>query len=174
MKCKNIQRKLTLFLSDDLGQKLKVRVKKHLERCSACQQELQSLREALFKVKQADLAECQILTDWDEKRWSELMRQISAMEAPAESQPGGAFLIWKRRAFPLAVAAGIIGLIVLVGVLMRENRLYNPPEQLLRKKPATSPESQPEKIEMAFVLSDSGVQFIWILHRNFNLQGDKR
>ncbi len=174
MKCKSIQQKLTLYLSDDLGQKLKDRVKKHLDRCPGCWQELQSLRNALLKIKQADLESLQHLALWDEERWSDLMKQISALEAPVQSQTGGAFIIWKRRASRLAVAAGIIGLTVLAGVLIRENRLYSPPEQLLRKKPATAPETQPAKIEMAFVLPESGVQVIWILHRNFNLQGDKR
>lgn len=33
---------------------------------------------------------------------------------------------------------------------------------------------QPERIEMAFILPESGVQILWILDRNFNLEGVKK
>ncbi|MCR4395577.1 MAG: hypothetical protein NUW07_02445, partial [Candidatus Saccharicenans sp.] len=36
------------------------------------------------------------------------------------------------------------------------------------------PAPQPERIEMAFILPETGVQILWILDRNFNLEGVKK
>ncbi|MDI6697665.1 MAG: zf-HC2 domain-containing protein [Candidatus Saccharicenans sp.] len=234
MKCKSIQKKLALYVSDDLRPVLKIRVEKHLEGCSACRHELQSLKEALLKIKKADLAERSRLPDWDEKSWSKLMKRISAIEPPVKSRPARVFVVQRESAFRLALAAGIIALIVLTGVLVRQGRHQLPStavavkeatfsenrqektgteaemtagqptqsaaeklteklaeaetsagpagkigkirEELLSGKstaaenPAARP---PDRIEMAFVLPESGVQVVWILDRNFSLEGVK-
>jgi hypothetical protein len=44
------------------------------------------------------------------------------------------------------------------------------PEGILEKQPG----SLPDRIEMVFKLPESGVQVVWILDRNFNLEGVKK
>jgi len=235
MKCKSIQKKLALYVSDDLRPGQKDRVQKHLEGCSTCRHELQSMKEALLKIKKADLAERSRLADWDEKSWSELLKRISAIEPPVKSRPARFFVAWRESAFRLALAAGIIALIVLTGIFVRQGR-HQLPSTAIAGKEATTPESRPEKtsteaeitagqpaqpaaeilteklaeaetsagpsgkkqkireellsgkstasenatapqpdrIEMAFVLPESGVQVVWVLDRNFKLEGDRQ
>ncbi|MGQ9802075.1 MAG: anti-sigma factor family protein [Candidatus Saccharicenans sp.] len=36
------------------------------------------------------------------------------------------------------------------------------------------PAAQPDRVEMAFILPESGIQVLWILDRNFNLEGVKK
>ncbi len=232
MKCKSIQKKLALYVSDDLRPGQKDRVETHLESCSACRHELQSLKEALLKIKRADRAERSRVPDWDEKSWSELMTRISTIKPPVKSRPTRFFVARRESAFRLALAAGIIALIILTGIFVRQGRHQMPStavagkETTFSKSPQEKTEAEttarqpappaaeklieksaeaetsagaagktrkireeslsgksttaenptappPDRIEMAFVLPESGVQLVWVLDRNFNLEGVK-
>jgi anti-sigma factor RsiW len=143
----------------------------HVDACPACREELEAFRAAMAGIKAAAKAES--VGEWSEGEWSALMARVRA-EAGRDGASSATALrpAFGARWAAAAAAGAFLGLIVL-GLLFRgpSPRPGRGPEEAAMVV-AAAPGPQ-ERVAITMVSTETGLQVVWFLDKNFNYEGER-
>lgn len=159
MNCARVRKLLPLHAGGDLPPRRAARLEAHIEGCADCRRELESLKTARARLREAAAAEP--LPGWSEAEWKALM--VRAAAGRIERRP---WAIWARPR--LALAASTVGAALLAVALLVTG--------VFRTVPATAPGlaagAAQDVLSVTLVSPDTGLQVVWVFNKNFDLKGE--
>jgi len=158
MTCARIRRLLPLHAGGDLTPRRAARVEAHLDACADCRRELESLRAARARVREAAAAEK--VPGWSEAEWKALMVRATAARVERPLPTAAARPRW-------ALAAGTVGIALVVVALLVTGIFRTSPAP----KVASAPAAQ-DVVSVTLVSPDTGLQVVWVFNKNFDLKGE--
>ena len=177
MNCKKARSLLPLLAGGELSPRKMKALKKHLQSCPGCQQELQSYDLSLKRVKEW-LKKDQVL--WNEADWIKAIEKAKEQPEKLKTFPFRPFVPWPFKvvwAYALMAAVTFV-LTVLVAKpwLVKKNLELAANQNLYRSekvdKSAWSASTQ-DVISMRMVSKETGLKIIWVFNKNFDLEEKK-
>jgi hypothetical protein len=132
MNCKKAQKKLSLYVAGDISSRWKEKIELHLSSCQVCQEELESLKDSLSRIKEEDQYERQLLPDWDERRWAALITEISRTKKETPGEFRQPIRAWKTAAYVFAAGIGVMLMGVLIYYFIHQTKVENNQTQITR------------------------------------------
>lgn len=170
MKCKKVKRLLPLFVGDDLSIGKMSRLKNHLDRCSACQQELHSYVMSLDKTREWLTGD---RVDWQTQEWEDAL-EGAVKGRPSRVSPLSPWPFRKSWAYALmALLAVVITVFVVRPIrvdLGKEREMYTSsriPSRILTEK------VQQQVVSMTLVSRETGLKITWFFNKDFNFKEEK-
>jgi len=164
MRCAKVRRRLPLAVGNDLAPVGMKRVLAHIDRCSHCREEFESLKVSLESSKQW-LAQEKVV--WEEGEWKRMIgRSVRQYPAPVPSLAPWPFK--KGWAYGLMAAAVILLFLLAVQPPFLKNRpgLGKAPFQksALHQDSAGKPQ---ETVILTLVSRQTGLKINWVFHKDF-------
>lgn len=159
MNCRKVRKFLPLHAGGDLPPRRAARLEVHLGGCADCRQELESLKAARARLREAAAAEP--LPGWSEAEWKALMARATA--ARIERRPRA--LVTRPK---WALAAGTVGVALLAVALLVTGVFKTAPAPA----PGLAGGGVQDVLSVTLVSPDTGLQVVWVFNRNFDLKGE--
>lgn len=124
MRCKTIQKKLDLFLAEELTATDRKRVEVHLQSCADCRAELARLRQLLLLLK-GDSAVPPVPEGFANRLMAKAKQRLAARQPP-ETVPSSIRRWWASVSFPkLAEAAAMLAAGLLIGAFIGQQTWHS-------------------------------------------------
>jgi anti-sigma factor RsiW len=157
MTCVKVRKLLPLHAGGDLPPRRAARLEVHLEDCSDCRRELESLRAARARVRAAAAAEQ--APGWSEAEWKVLMVRATAARGESRRPAAAAKPRW-------ALAAGTVGVALVVVALLVTGIFRTSPA------PQVASAAAQDVLSVTLVSPETGLQVVWVFNKNFDLKGE--
>lgn len=177
MNCKKARSLLPLLIGEDLSSKKTKALKKHLQSCPGCQQELRSYDLFLKRVKEW-LKKDQVL--WNEADWIKAIEKVKEQPEKLKTFPFRPFAPWPFKAVwayaLMAVVTFVLTIFLAKPWLVKKNlelaaNQNLSPSEKVEKSPWPAPSQ--DVISMRMVSKETGLKIIWVFNKNFDLEEKK-
>jgi len=143
MNCEKAKKNISLLAGGELPARKARRLREHLEKCEACQKELEEYQAALAGLKAVASEEGQ---DWEESDWKSLMKKVMAEKAAPRAlpfRPSQRLAAWKPK-FVWAYAFLLLLIVGSASVLLR-SVLRRPAAPRLVAESVTLTQTEPSR-----------------------------
>lgn len=177
MNCKKARSLLPLLVGGDLSSKKTKALKKHLQSCPGCQQELRSYDLSLKRVKEW-LKKDQVL--WKEADWIKAMEKFKEQPEKLKTFLSRPFASWPFKAvwtYALIAAVTFVLIIFVAKSWLGKKNIEMAANQNLpsseKVEKSLQPASFQDIISMRLVSKETGLKIIWVFNKNFELEEKK-
>jgi hypothetical protein len=172
--CKKLRRLLPLMVGYDIPSSKISAMKRHIERCQACQREYYSYLKSTKKIGELLL---QDRIDWEDKEWQRIVQKA----VKEEKQTTTSLAPWPfHKAWAYALIAILVTALsfffILNSSFLKEklSAEYQTIPETQKKIFKIHPEThEQDVISMTIISKESGLKIVWFLNKHYKLEVQK-